>query len=78
MSLDVKQQVIEEIKASPLFAFQVDESTDVALCSKLVVFVQYIHEYDIKNKFLFCTSLKTTTKSEDIMEKFFTFFDTKG
>ena len=39
MSLNVKQQVIEEIKAFPLFAFQVDESTNVALCSQLVVFV---------------------------------------
>ena len=78
MSLDVKQQVIEEIKASPLFAFQVDKSTDVVLCSQLVVFVRYIHEYDIKNKFLFCTSLETTTKSKDINEKISTFFDTEG
>ena len=75
MSLDAKQQVIEEIKASPFFVFQVDKSTDVALCSQLVVFVRYIHEYDIKNEFLFCTSLKTTTKSEDVTEKIFTFFD---
>ena len=44
---------IEEIKASPLFAFQVDESTNVALCSQLVVFVRYIHEYDIKKEFYF-------------------------
>ena len=43
MSLDVKQQVIEEIKASPLFAFQVDKSTDVALCSQLVVFVRFMN-----------------------------------
>ena len=78
MSLNVKQQVIEEIKASPFFAFQVDKSTDVALCSQLVVFVRYIHEYDIKTKFLFCTSLETTTKSKDVMEKIFTFFDTEG
>ena len=78
MSLDVKQQVIEEINASPLFAFQVDESTDVALCSQLVLFVQYIHEYDSKNEFLFCIFLKTTTKSEDVMEKIFAFFDTEG
>ena len=61
-----------------MFAFQVDESTDVALCSQLVVFVQYIHEYDSKNEFLFCISLKTTTKSEDVMEKIFAFFDTEG
>ena len=78
MSLDVKQQVIEEIKASPLFAFQVDKSTDGVLCSQLVVFVRYIHEYDIKNKFLFCTSLETTTKSKDVNEKISTFFDTEG
>ena len=73
MSLHVKQQVIEEIKASPLFAFQVHESTDMALCSQLIVFVRYIHEYNIKNNFLFCISLKTTTKSEDVMEKFLHF-----
>ena len=44
---------MEEIKVSPLFAFQGDEITDVALCSQLLVFVRYIHEYDIKNEFLF-------------------------
>ena len=37
-----------------------------------------IHEYDIKIKFLFCTSLETTTKSKDVMENIFTFFDTEG
>ena len=78
MFLDVKQQVIEEIKTSPLFAFHVDKSTAVALCSQLVVFVRYFYEYVIKKKFLFCKSLKTTTKSEDVMEKISTFFDTEG
>ena len=78
MSLDVKQQVIEKIKVSPLFAFQVDESTDLTLCSHLVVLVRYIYGYGIKNEFLFCTSLKTSIKSEDVMEKIFTFFDTEG
>ena len=42
------------------------------------MFVRYIHEHDIKNELLFCTSLKTTTKSEDVMEKISTFFDTEG
>ena len=42
------------------------------------MFVRYIHEYDIKNEFLFCISLKTATKSEDVMEKISTFFDTEG
>ena len=78
MSLDVKQQVIEEMNASPLFAFQVDESANVALCSQLIVFVQYIHEYYIKNEFLFWTSLKTITNSEDVTEKISIFFDIEG
>ena len=59
MSLDVKQQVINELKLSFFFAFQVNESTDVALCSHLLVFARYIHKHDIKKEFLFCTPLKT-------------------
>ena len=79
MSLDVKHQVINEIKSSPFFAFQVHESTDVALCAQLLVFVRYIHEHDIKNEFLFCTpSLKTTTRSADVFENISTFFDMEG
>ena len=78
MSLGVKQQLIEEIKSLPLFAFQIKESTDMALCSELVVFVRNIHGHDTKNKFLFCSPLKTITKSKDVMEKFFTFFDAEG
>ena len=58
----LNSNVIEDIKASSLFAFQVDESKDVALCSQLIVFVRYIHKYDIKNQFLFCTSLKNYYK----------------
>lgn len=78
MSADVKEQVLNEIKASPLFSFQVDESTDVSSCAQLLVFVKYIHSDDIKEEFLFCSALETTTKGEDIMEKINTFFETGG
>ena len=57
MSVDVKEQILNEIKLSPLFAFQVDESTDVSSCSQLLVFVKYIHSDDIKEEFLFCSEL---------------------
>ena len=40
MSTDVKQQVMHEIKASPLFSIQLDESVDVASCSQLLVDVR--------------------------------------
>uniref|UniRef100_UPI00358EFF27 zinc finger BED domain-containing protein 5-like n=1 Tax=Myxine glutinosa TaxID=7769 RepID=UPI00358EFF27 len=78
MSMDVKEQVLDEIKDSPLFSFQLDESTDVSSCSQLLVFVRYIHSDDIKEEFLCCSALETTTKAVDVMEKVSTFFHTEG
>ena len=57
---DVKDQVINEMKASPMFHFQVDDSTHVTSCAQLLVFVRYIHSGDIKAEFLFCEKLQTT------------------
>ena len=37
MSIDVKQQVIAEIRSSLMFAVQLDKSTDVATCSQLCI-----------------------------------------
>ncbi|GBP62959.1 Zinc finger BED domain-containing protein 5 [Eumeta japonica] len=42
MSSDILGTVISEIKESPMFALQLDESTDVASCSQLLVFTRYI------------------------------------
>ncbi|XP_031336653.1 SCAN domain-containing protein 3-like [Photinus pyralis] len=67
MSADVREQILSEIRESPLFSLQLDESTDVSSCSQLLVFAKYIHLDDIKEEFLFCAPLKTTTKSEDVM-----------
>ena len=78
MSVNVKEQVIDEIQDSPMFSFQVDESTDITSCAQLLVFVRYIHSGDIKEEFLFCSDLKTTTKSVDILEKIRTFFDSEN
>ena len=67
--MDVKEQVLTEVKASPFLSFQLDESTDVSSCSQLLVFVRYNNSGDIKDEFLFCSSLKTTTKADYVMEK---------
>lgn len=75
MALDVKEQVLSEIKMSPLFAFQLDESTDVSSCSQLLAFVRYVHADDMKEEFLFCTTLEGTTRGEDVMEKVKIFFE---
>ena len=61
-----------------MFSFQVDESTDVSSCAQLLVFVRYTHSDDIKEEFLFCSQLDTTTTSADIMGKMKTFFEAHG
>ena len=48
MATDVKQQVIAEIKSSPMFFIQVDESTDVASCLQLLIFIEITEQL---NKF---------------------------
>ena len=67
MPTEVKQQVIAEIRSFPMFAVQLDESTDVASCSQLLVFLRYIRKENVKEEFLYCNSLETTTTAQDVM-----------
>ena len=73
MSADIIEQVIQEMKSAPLgiFRIQLDESTDVANCSQLLVYVRYIYDGDFKDEFHFCKPLATTTTARDV-------FDTVG
>ena len=43
--------ILDEIKPSPLFSFQLDESTDVSSCSQFLVFVKYVQGDDMKEEF---------------------------
>ncbi|XP_068215901.1 zinc finger BED domain-containing protein 5-like [Palaemon carinicauda] len=61
-------------RVQPYWKPHLDESTDVSSCSQLLVFVRYINSGDIKDEFLFCSALETTTKADDVMEKVSTFF----
>ena len=75
MTCDIKSELNENIKASPVFGIQLDDSVDSANMSESMVFVRYIHNKTIEEDFLFCHSLKTTTKAGDVlklMEDFFT------
>jgi hypothetical protein len=67
MSDNIKEQVVGKIQASPLFAIQLDESTDVANLSQLLVFARYLKGSVIEEDFLFCRPLETTMKSVDVM-----------
>ena len=68
MSKDIVAQVTQELRESRCrFSLQLGESTDVASCSQLLVFVHYLTGFAVKKEFLFCSPLKATTKSEDII-----------
>ena len=75
MSTDIKEKVVEEIRSAPLglFSIRLNESTHVESCSQLMTFVKYIHSGKLKEDFLFCTALKSTTKSSDIVITMSTF-----
>ena len=74
MSGDVKDQIIEEIKASPIFAIQVDESTDVAMACQLLVYCRYLFKGIIKEEFLCCQNLETSSTATDVMNAVSSFF----
>ncbi|XP_067932966.1 zinc finger BED domain-containing protein 5-like [Watersipora subatra] len=67
MSANIKRQVIEKIKSSPMFTIQLDESTDVASISQLILFARYVHRKTIEEEFLFCSPLTETTTAADVM-----------
>jgi hypothetical protein len=73
-------QVIDEIKNAKfgLFSFQLDESTDISSCSQRLMFVCYIKEGDVKEEFLVCRPLETTTKASDVMNLVSEFFSANG
>lgn len=78
ISGDIKDQVINEIKAAGAFAIQLDESTDIANMAQLLVFVRYVKDNRFKEEFLFCHPLSSTTTAEDIFRTVSTFFDDNG
>ena len=68
MSCDILDQIVQEIKDSPIrISLQLDESTDVSNMSQLIVYARYIKDGDIKDEFLFCEPLQTTTKVDCVL-----------
>ena len=78
MGDDVLHQLIFEIRQSPCkISIQLDESTDVANMSQLLVFVRYVaNSGKLIDEFLFCKELQKTTKARDVFEMLDSFFNT--
>ena len=72
MAADVKDQVVQEIKSAAfgLFSIQLDESTDVASCSRLMVFVKYVHLNRFKRSSFFVPVSKKLRKPSTFLKKF--------
>ena len=61
--------------SSPVFALQLDESTDISNLSQLLVYVRYVADERINEEFLFCQPLETTSKAVDVFQMLIDFFD---
>ena len=75
MSEDIITQNVVAIKQSPWHCIQLDESTDIASCAQLIVWVRYIKDFDFVDEPLMCKSLEATTKGIDIFTKVEDFYN---
>ncbi|KAK8752423.1 hypothetical protein OTU49_005534 [Cherax quadricarinatus] len=59
MPKNILNQVVTEIKACSFFVFYLDESTDVAFCTQLLVYTRYLKRNSMKWEYLFSKPLIT-------------------
>ena len=53
------EKMVNDLKESTYpFSLQLDESTDEANCSQLLVFIRYLKGTTVKEEFLFCIRLR--------------------
>jgi hypothetical protein len=74
ISKDILDQVITSLEKSGQFSLQTDESVDIGDNPQLMVFVRYKGEVNYLEEFLFCSSLSTITRGEDIFQLVDNFF----
>nr|XP_022910374.1 zinc finger BED domain-containing protein 5-like [Onthophagus taurus] len=75
MASNVKNILIDRIRSSDFFAIQLDESTDVTNYAQLMVYVRYLFNTEIKEDYLFCTTLSTHTTADEIFKNLNEFFE---
>ena len=75
--MDIEQQVKEEVKISPYFAIQLDESTDLSNCAILLCFVRYRRKTDFKEELICYIDLPGRTIGSEIFRLLNTYFSEK-
>ena len=61
---DIECKVLQKMLASPFFAIQCDETTDVAQISHLLVYLRFVGSTTIEEEMLFCRPVETITKAD--------------
>jgi len=77
MSEDIQVQCATRLQGND-FAIQLDESIDVSKMSHLLAYVRYEWEKEIREDFLFCKELKTTTTAKYVFEALDDFMSSNG
>lgn len=80
MSADVHVQLIDKLKVSNKFALQLNESTDVANCAMLFVYVRFINHKKgtISQDFWFSNEFPSRTTSNEIFNLLDSFMNGNG
>ena len=73
MSENIKSKVISKINSFPVFALQLDETTDVSNLSYM--YIRYVADERINEEFLFCQPLETTSIAVVVFQVLIDFFD---
>ncbi|XP_067950484.1 zinc finger BED domain-containing protein 5-like [Watersipora subatra] len=68
IAANLEEKVVAKIKASPFWAIQLNESTDVTGLSQLLVYGRYVHDTSIEEELLFCQPLLRTTSARDVLK----------
>jgi len=68
MSQDIKDQVLDQVRTSPEFAIQLDEMTDVAQFSQLLMYARFVSGNSVKEEVLFRHSMESYTTATDIFQ----------
>ncbi|XP_068247664.1 SCAN domain-containing protein 3-like [Palaemon carinicauda] len=70
LSANIKEQVLDKIKASRFFAIPCDESTNVAHLCQLLVYSRSVDEGTVKEEILYSAALETTAKVHEFFHEY--------
>ncbi|GFY53747.1 zinc finger MYM-type protein 6, partial [Trichonephila inaurata madagascariensis] len=65
---DIESQLFERINASPWYALQVDESTDIDNKAILLAYVRYLYQEDVHEDLLCALPLQTNTTGAEMFK----------